>query len=255
MKLFIAASLLGLGAANIANIAEKACLDIKAMCKDGSDKKGCERRKAEDLTKGANLQMWQCHNEDNQQFELIDGRLHNTLTKLCIDIKANCVDKKGMPVEEKTGCQRQALKDIKEDANVQLWTCRKDDAAGKASRSYGNQKFDLMKDGTFRNEATNLCLTVDKSKKDKVNGANVKVEKCKEGNDDQSFIFKPTVDVKKDFTRLVEVQDSSQLQAPAANGSHAAFSAMAVGACASVLLAAVAVFRSKHSTPEALPMD
>merc|ERR1712241_1617119 len=91
-------------------------------------------------------------------------------------IKAECASGK-----EEAGCKRQKLGDIKDEANVQLYTCRKDDAAGFASSSYGNQKFDLMKDGTFRNEATNFCLTAHKvgtNGADETNGANVHVNKC-----------------------------------------------------------------------------
>eukprot|EP00419_Tripos_fusus_P055815 CAMPEP_0172797902 /NCGR_PEP_ID=MMETSP1075-20121228/735_1 /TAXON_ID=2916 /ORGANISM="Ceratium fusus, Strain PA161109" /LENGTH=250 /DNA_ID=CAMNT_0013635231 /DNA_START=63 /DNA_END=815 /DNA_ORIENTATION=+ len=250
MKLVIAAAVFGLGAANIANPEHKTCLDIKAMCKDGSDKAGCERQEAKDLKKGANLQMWNCHDKKNQLFELKNGRWHNTLTGLCIDIKADCVDGK-----EKAGCKRQALEDIKDDANVQLWTCREDNEKGFASSSYGNQKFDLMNDGTIRNEATNLCLTVDESKKEKANGANVKVATCKTDDPNQLFIFRSEIDATKPFTRLVEVQDATQLRAPTANGSPAAFAALAVGACASVVLAAVAFIRSRRSTSEAIYMD
>jgi len=260
MKLFIAASMFGLGAANIAAPSHKKCLDIKAPCKSGKEEKGCDRVAPKDIEKGANLQMWDCHDEANQVFELIDGRLHNELTGLCIDIQAPCADGSKTP-----GCKRQALKDIKDEANVQLWTCRKDDAAGFASSSYGNQKFDLMKDGTMRNEATNFCLTAhkvcpggDKTKcADETNGASVHVNKCGDVEDpgDQTFIFKATIDPAKDFTRLVEVQDFVQLPSPTADGSPAAFTAMAVGACASAVLAVVAFFRSTRSaTATDLPM-
>jgi len=250
MKFMIAAAVFGLGAANIASPKHKTCLDIKAPCKDGSDKAGCKRKEAKDIKKGANLQMWKCHGEDNQLFELINGRWHNTLTSLCIDIKADCVGG-----EEKPGCKRQKLKDIKEKANVQLWTCRKDDEEGFKSNSYGNQKFDLMNDGTIRNEATNFCLTVDAEKKDEANGENVRVEKCKENDANQIFVFRSKADAAKPFTRLVEVQDGTQLRPPTKNGSTAAFAVVAMGACGSAVLAAVAFFRSRRSTSEAIPMD
>lgn len=254
MKLFIAATVFGLGAANVANERLKMCLDIKAPCTDGSDKKGCERVKGKDLKKGANLQMWECHGKDNQKFEIIDGRLHNTLTGLCVDIKAMCTNGKDEP-----GCKRQSLDDIKDEANVQLWTCRKDDKEGFASASYGNQKFDLMKDGSFSNSRTGFCLTAHKGEGDETNGANVHINKCGAMNGegehpgDQLYYWKATVET-TDFTRLVEVGETIQLPAPAATWSPAAFSAMAVGACASAALAAVAVVRSLRPTTEQLPM-
>lgn len=254
MKLFVAATVFGLGAANVANERLKMCLDIKAPCKDGSDKAGCERVAGKDLKKGANLQMWECHGKDNQKFEIIDGRLHNTLTGLCVDIKALCTNGK-----DEAGCKRQSLDDIKDEANVQLWTCRKDDKAGFASASYGNQKFDLMKDGTFSNSRTGFCLTSHKGESDETNGANVHINKCGAmdgpGEDpaDQVYYWKAEVET-DDFTRLVEVGETVQLPAPAATWSPAAFSAMAVGACASAALAAVAVVRSLRPTTERLPM-
>lgn len=254
MKLFIAATVFGLGAANIANEGQKMCLDIKTMCIDGSDKAGCKRQAAKDLTKGANLQMWKCNDKENQKFEIIDGRLHNTLTGLCVDIKAECADGSNEPK-----CKRQSLDDIKDEANVQLWTCRKDDPEGFNSSSYGNQKFDLMKDGSFSNSRTGFCLTAHKGEGDATNGANVHINKCGKmdgpGEDpaDQVFYWKAVVEA-NDFTRLVEVGETVQLPAPAATWSPAAFSAMAVGACASAALAAVAVVRSLRPSTERLPM-
>jgi len=251
-KLFVAATVLGLGAANVANERHKMCLDIKAPCEDGSDTKGCKRVAASKLTKGANLQMWECHGKDNQKFEIIDGRLHNTLTGLCVDIKALCEDG-----TDTAKCKRQSLDDIKDEANVQLWTCRKDNKEGFASPSYGNQKFDLMKDGTFSNSRTGFCLTAHKGEGDETNGANVHINKCgsmpagKEG--DQVFFWKAEIG-DADFTRLVEVRDSVQLPATAAMGSPAAFTAMAAGACASLVLVAVAVVRSRRAATAELPI-
>jgi len=252
MKWFIAASIFGLGVANVANERHKKCLDIKASCEDGSDTKGCKRKAASELTAGANLQMWTCHGKDNQKFEIIDGRLHNTLTGLCVDIKAECEGG-----GDKAGCKRQSLDDIKDEANIQLWTCRKDDAKGFASSSYGNQKFDLLKSGTFSNNRTGFCLTAHKGDVDDTNGANVHINKCgamtgaNEDPADQFFYWKAVVE-NGDFTRLMEVRDTVQL--PAENGSPVAFTAMAIGAFASIVMAAVAVVRSRRSAKQELPM-
>jgi len=115
MKLLIAATVFGLGAANLTNEAHKQCLDIKTPCKDGSDTAGCEREAASELTAGANLQMWACHGKDNQKFEIFDGHLRNVATNLCVDIKAMCTDG-----TDKAGCKRQSLDDIKDEGNVHL---------------------------------------------------------------------------------------------------------------------------------------
>lgn len=253
MRALVASVVLGLGAANVANERLKNCLDIKAPCEDGSDTAGCKRKKASELTKGANLQMWECHGKENQQFEIIDGRLHNTLTGLCVDIKAMCEDG-----SDKAGCKRQSLDAIKDEANVQLWTCRKDDAKGFESPSYGNQKFNLMKNGTFANEKTSFCLTAHKGDGDDTNGANVHINKCGamtgagEDPKDQVFYWKADIE-SSDFTRLMEVSESVQLPTPT-TGSQASFTMIAMGACASAVLAAVAVMRSRRSTSSDLPM-
>merc|ERR1719195_1132523 len=123
------------------------------MCADGSDKKGCEREKSKDLKKGAGLHMWPCHNDENQNFEIIAGRIKNKAAgraaehaELCIDIKAKCKNGK-----EEDGCERQSVKELKEDAEIQLWTCRNDKAdEGQKSNSYGNQKWDLLGNGYFK---------------------------------------------------------------------------------------------------------
>jgi len=248
MKLFIATTVFGLGAANLANPRHQKCLDIKAPCVDGSDSAGCDRKAASELEAGANLQMWECHGKDNQKFEIFDGRLRNVATNLCVDIKALCKDG-----TDTAGCKRQSLDAIQDEANVQLWTCRKDDAKGFASASYGNQKFDLMKTGVLNNSRTTFCLTAHVGEGDATNGANVHINKCGAVDQagDQIFFWKAEVE-SSEFTRLVEVRDTVLL--PAASGSPAAFTAMAVGACASVVMAAVAVVRSRRSAKEELPV-
>jgi len=248
VKLFIAATVFRLGAANLANEAHQGCLDIKTLCKDGSDTAGCKRQAPSELKKGANLQMWACHGKDNQKFEIFDGRLRNVATGLCVDIKAECKDG-----TDTKGCKRQTLDDIQDEANVQLWTCREDNAEGFKSASYGNQKFDLMKTGTLNNSRTGFCLTAHVGEGKGTNGANVHINKCGavDSAGDQIFYWKAEVE-SSDFTRLMEVRDTVLL--PAASGSPAAFTAMAVGACASVVMAAVAVMRSRRSAKEELPV-
>jgi len=68
---------------------------------------------------------------------------------------------------------------------------------------------------------------------------------------DQFFYWKAIVE-NGDFTRLMEVRDIVQL--PAENGSPVASTAMAIGAFASIVMAAVAVVRSRRSAKQELPM-
>jgi len=150
------------------------CIDVKAPCKDGNERANCARKEGKELKKGTNIQMWKCHGEDNQAFEFVNGRIRNSPTGLCIDIKAMCKDG-----SDKAGCERESVEDIKkkDSANVQLWTCREDTEEGMKSKSYGNQKFDFTLAGTLKNELTGFCLTAHEGKT-ATNGTNVEVHKC-----------------------------------------------------------------------------
>lgn len=135
---------------NLVNRASGKCLDLFAPCVDGSTMKDCARTPARDLREGANLQLFECQGGHNQQFEFLsNGRLRNPLTGLCIDIQAPCLD------DLRTPCQRINVGDITNHANIQLWTCHRDD--GLLSNSYGNQKW-TFKGGELRNEGSDLCL-------------------------------------------------------------------------------------------------
>lgn len=136
---------------NIVNPTTGKCLDLVAPCVDGSHAKHCERVPVNSLREGANLQMFQCHGKANQQFELLSsGRLRNPVTGLCLDIQAPCKDARG---EE---CERAAVGEIVDQANIQLWHCHSDVAP--LSASYGNQKWTFRSNGELKNMGSGLCL-------------------------------------------------------------------------------------------------
>jgi hypothetical protein len=171
MKGLIATSVLGLTAANnLHNNAFGRCMDIKLHCLDGTDTAGCQRETT--IEKGDNVQLWDCHGKKSQNFELVDGRLRNQGSGLCLDIKAMCLDGTDTP-----GCDRQSVSDLKVDANIQLWTCRSDDEAGQSSDSYGNQKWVFSSDGTVKNVGSGLCLTAGGGKTE-TSGRNLHVHTC-----------------------------------------------------------------------------
>jgi hypothetical protein len=158
MKGFVASSLLTVAAANnVFNAEFNRCMDIKTLCIDDTDTPGCQRQ--DPHTAGANLQLWDCENSDNQNFQIVNGRLRNTATGLCLDVPVMCLDGTDTP-----GCETQHVGDVQVASNVKLWTCREDDAAGISSTSFGSQKWDLLKDGSIKNEGTGLCLTADGGK-------------------------------------------------------------------------------------------
>jgi len=109
-----------------------------------------------------------------------------------------------------------------------------------------------MKTGVLNNSRTGFCLTAHVGEGKGTNGANVHINKCGavDSAGDQIFYWKAEVE-SSDFTRLVEVRDNVLL--PAASGSPAAFTAMAVGTCVSAVMVAVAVVRSR-SAKEELPV-
>jgi len=223
MKGLVASSLFTVGAANILWNAEyNRSVDIKIMCVDGTDTPGCDRQEPESLTKGANLQLWDCQNDANQNFEIVGGRLRNTLTGLCLDIKSMCLDG-----SDTAGCERQSVSNLTVDANVQLWTCRSDDAAGRNSSSYGNQKWDFLSDGTIKNVATGLCLTAGGGKTE-TSGRNLHVHTCvaAPGSPAQIFDFEPgcvagasAATTGSVTTQAPGVAPSATTQAPTTGGS------------------------------------
>lgn len=260
MQRLVAAALFGLTTANnIVSPATKKCLDIKAMCKDcdetvdaddeekGCDRAGCDREEPEDLKRGARLHMWTCHNDENQNFEIIGGRIKNKAAgrtaehaELCIDIKALCEDGTDTP-----GCTRQSVDDMTEEAEIQLWTCRGDDEKGRSSSSYGNQKWDILGNGYFQNELTGLCLVAHhddaESGADATNGAKVHVHTCPEGTEvDPEFVFDfETGDLAEETNADADAQRLFSVGAVVqAKGSPAP--ALAAAACVLGLVAAAA---------------
>lgn len=245
---------------NLVNPTTHKCLDLYAPCKEGEEKKGCERVAPTDLKKGTNLQMYACHNKANQQFEVLDnGRIRNPLTGLCIDMQAPCVEGE----EDKPDCKRVAVDDIESLANVQLWTCHED--TGKKSSSYGNQKWHIRSDGRFENEGANLCLDAQRVMEDgkpvdssKVGDmANVQVYKChKEGEDasdgNQKFDLE-TGDVaeENEDERLFQViPDGDFLQSKRPAESQVKLVLPAVGICGLVVAGFVGM-RARRSADQA----
>merc|ERR1719433_1484282 len=164
---------------NIVNRKSKMCLDLHAPCIDGSNDTDCQRMSPESLTKGTNLQLFECNGKKNQEFELISsGRIRNPLTGLCIDIMAPCKD------HFRTPCERVSVEDLGAKANIQLYTCHEDE--GQLSNSYGNQKWNF-EDAQPRNRLANMCL----EPKSDASGshsdmANVQAETCN-GQEYQKF--------------------------------------------------------------------
>lgn len=168
------------------NPATAKCVDLHAPCEDGSETSGCARKKGKDLEKGTNLQTWECHGEENQEWTYLDnGRLQNPVTGLCIDIKAPCKDPEQ---DDDPKCERVAVGDLKDKANIQMWTCHEDDPEdGEKSASYGNQKWVVTEDGMLKNTGSGLCLvTVDTDKE-----TNVQVGKCGDYPGHQLFVMVP----------------------------------------------------------------
>jgi hypothetical protein len=214
------------------------CIDIKAPCKDGKETAKCPRLEGKELQKGTNIQMWKCHGEDNQAFEFVNGRIRNAPTGLCLDIKADCKDG-----SDKAACERESVEDIKkkDSANVQLWTCRKDDANGFASKSYGNQKFDFKLDGTLKNELTGFCLTAHEGAS-ATNGMNVEVHKCDDAEVANHMQWDYFAAAAAAPARLYS--DSGPLLAP--KSSRPMVVAAVAAMCVAGVTAAVAVVRSRR---------
>jgi len=241
-----ALSLLGYVAADFqflgAGPAKDQCLDIKAPCKDGEERAKCPRKEGKELEAGTNLQMWDCHGEDNQAFEFVNGRIRNVPTGLCIDIKAMCKDG-----SDKAGCERESVEDMKAkpEINVQLWTCREDNAKGFASKSYGNQKFDFKLDGTLKNELTGFCLTAHEDKMG-TNGVNVEVHKCDDSavadNMKWGYCASGTCGAAPTPAKLYSDVGS----VPATKSSMPTAVAAAAAMCVAGVAAAVAVVRSRR---------
>merc|ERR1719384_516998 len=161
---------------NIVNRKSKMCLDLHAPCIDGSDDPDCQRKAPESLKQGTNLQLFKCNGKRNQEFELLsNGRLRNPLTGLCLDIMAPCKDHLRIP------CERVAVSELKKEANIQLYSCHRDDLT-VLSNSYGNQMWSFQS-GQLRNWMSNLCLGPMLDAEGKmVAEANIHADTCKEAS-------------------------------------------------------------------------
>lgn len=182
--LLVAASCGAVFGFNVMNPANGKCLDLHAPCEDGTETPGCKRKHGKELEKGTNLQTWDCHGEPNQEFELAGhGRLKNPATGLCIDILAPCQDGSDDP-----HCARMAVKDLKEEQNIQMWTCHDEDE--HVSNSLGNQMWTMTEKGELKNTGSGLCLvTIDDP--DNGTATNVEVNTCGDFPNHQHFVFVP----------------------------------------------------------------
>jgi len=218
---------------NIVNRKSKMCLDLHAPCIDGSSDADCQRMTPESLTKGTNLQLFECNGKKNQEFELISsGRIRNPLTGLCIDIMAPCKDHFREP------CERVSVTELKKEANIQLYTCHKDDTT-VLSNSYGNQKWNF-ESGQMRNWLSNLCLEPKLDANGKmVAEANIHADTCEEALY-QKFDFMDAAMVNSPVATQVEEKflefPSSGLEA----GDHKQPHLLVGVACAALMVTALA---------------
>lgn len=246
----VAAALLGVTAGNFVSPITQLCLDIQAPCKDGSDTTGCERADASDITKEANVMMYTCHDEANQDFMVKEGHIINPVTGLCLDIYMPCAD----PAEEKDKsktCTRATVADMKgknATLNVQAYTCHEKK----------NQLWILMNNGTIVNEAMNMCMDIEA--KLKANGerqssteieklANTQVYQCHtEVYGNQIWNLETTKDAEKAFAAKFGLPDLSTLQGQR-SGNHLAFAFLGVsGMAAAMVTAGVLRMRRARNT-------
>mmetsp|Transcript_117479 Transcript_117479/g.379145 ORF Transcript_117479/g.379145 Transcript_117479/m.379145 type:complete len:269 (+) Transcript_117479:74-880(+) len=140
---------LGYASANFVSPITEMCMDVKAPCAEGEERPGCKRLEASKIKKEANVMLWTCHDEANQDFIVKEGAVINEATGLCLDIYSPCADAE----EEKAGkkdCKRKSATELGAMANVQMYTCH-----GK-----GNQLWILANNGTIVNEHAGLCLDI-----------------------------------------------------------------------------------------------
>jgi hypothetical protein len=240
---------------NIVNPSTGKCLDLYLPCKDGSEKKGCERVKPSDAKHGTNLQLYKCHDNDNQKFEYLDnGRIRNPLTGLCIDMQAPCADG-----STKDKCKRLSNDKIGKTANLQLWDCHKD--TGKLSSSYGNQKWHFTEDGELRNTGAKLCIDVQAKMKpdgtrmsaaEAKNMANLQVYTChKKGNQIFDFETGGEAAKMKPQQKFTILPDGGSGFLGADRQSKSALALPAVGVCG-LLVAAFIGVRARRSGEQAV---
>jgi len=138
MKAVAFASLLGLTGANFVSPGLGKCLDIeRTLQDDGKTRNTIEEmmaEKEEDDTKIINVQLYTCHHQRNQDFELVDGNIKSLAVGWCLE--------SGRTIEK-------AL-------NVRLNKCTDDD----------KQKWDLTGYGYVKNKASGTCLDIQAEKKD-----------------------------------------------------------------------------------------
>lgn len=256
----------GMANANfVSPIANNKCLDIKAKCVDDTgniiaEKDGCKRQEPADIKKEANVQLYKCHDEANQDFIVKEGMIQNPETKLCLDIYAPCED----PKEEEKGsktCARKTATKLEKDAktgdypNVQMYTCH-----GK-----GNQLWILQANGTIVNEHAGFCLDIEAKKKgdntrQKANElgdeANVQVYKChKKVYGNQVWDLENTAEAEKAYGKKFEILPDIGQQKSDVQGVGVLAVAGVSGLAVAMFVGAARLWRSAGSGQETQEQD
>jgi hypothetical protein len=136
-KLVVGGCLLAEVTANFVSPGLGKCLDLEKPCKDGTHDDCKERETIEDMMKHekTNVQLYECHGEDNQHFRIVNGQFQSfAMENFCFT-----ADK------------------IEDNANVHLEKCED-----------GNEKqqWDFTGDGYVKAKGSEKCLDVVAAKKD-----------------------------------------------------------------------------------------
>jgi len=125
-------SLVGLATSNFVSPGLGKCLDIKAELKDDGTRESLEDMQENDEI---NVQLYECHGEHNQHFEIIDGKFKS------FSLKTRCL----------------TAEKVEDNANVHLDECED-----------GNplQQWDFTGDGYVKVAGSEKCLDVEALKKD-----------------------------------------------------------------------------------------
>jgi hypothetical protein len=118
-------------AANFVSPGLGKCLDLEKPCKTGTHEKCEERETIEDMMQHAktNVQLYECHGEDNQHFRIVNGQFQSfAMENFCL-----------------------TADEIKDNANVHLEKCADDNE---------NQQWDLTGDGYIKAKGSEKCIDV-----------------------------------------------------------------------------------------------
>jgi len=156
---FVIASFFSVAFGNIVSPGLGKCLDLHAKLKDDKTRQTLADMQKESVI---NVQLYKCHNQHNQEFEIVDGSIKSKSLKKCLTSAGENADTtQNVQLEECDGSAKQKWDLTAENyvVHTDSGKCMDVQAAKKPDGSY--EKFDEIKTHTVVNVQLYKCHDVE----------------------------------------------------------------------------------------------